>query len=107
MGFGRRYRKASAARRSGLGATSDRHPIGTGETFRLTAIIAESEREPVFSMTAARWFSTARWPMPKKVVGLSMQRPRLIFDDRDVAMRVCRQGCHNSKDYTEGLIWHL
>jgi hypothetical protein len=60
VGFGRRYRKASAARRSRPGATSDRHPIGTGESFRLTAISAESERKPVFSITAARWFSTKR-----------------------------------------------
>ena len=33
MGFGRRYRKASAARRSRSGATSDRHPIGAGNPF--------------------------------------------------------------------------
>jgi hypothetical protein len=83
-------RKASAPRRSRPGATSDRHPIGTEESFRPAAprwsagdpdpvpgsaarakrISAESECEPVFFMTAARWFSTVRWLMPKLYGGL-------------------------------------
>jgi hypothetical protein len=98
VGFGRRYRKASAACRSwaarlrigtrsaqekpfdrpnrvrGQRGVSDPVPGSAASAKRISA---ESEREPVFSMTAARWFSTKRWLMPKKVVGLSLCNARV------------------------------
>jgi hypothetical protein len=85
---GRRFRTGTAARWSRPSATSDRHPIGAAELSTGRAalfgkrkdcdpvpgsaasakpISAERECEPVFFMTAARWFSTVRWLMPKKV----------------------------------------
>src|SRR5689334_19668182 len=36
-----------------------------GSAARAKRISAESECEPVFFMTAARWFSTVRWLMPR------------------------------------------
>jgi hypothetical protein len=81
---GRRCRTGTA-RWSRPSATSDRHPIGAAELSTGRAalfgkwkdcdpvpgsakrISAERECEPVFFMTAARWFSAVRWLMPKKV----------------------------------------
>jgi hypothetical protein len=46
----------------GQRAESDPVP---GSAARAKRISAESECEPVFFMTAARWFSTVRWLMPR------------------------------------------
>jgi hypothetical protein len=59
-----------------LGQRGDSDPVPESAT-RAKRISAESECEPVFFMTAARWFSTVRWLMPKKVVGLSRCNARV------------------------------
>jgi hypothetical protein len=69
-----------------FGQRKDCDPV-PGSAASAKQISAERECELVFFMTAARWFSTVRWLMPKKVVGLSRCNARvLISDDRDVAL---------------------
>ena len=46
------------------GQREDSHPV-PGSAARAKRISAESPCEPVFFMTAARWFSTVRWLMPR------------------------------------------
>ena len=46
------------------GQRGDSDPV-PGSPARAKRISSESECEPVFFMTAARWFSTVRWLMPR------------------------------------------
>jgi hypothetical protein len=47
-----------------LGQRRDCDPV-PGSAASAKRISAESECKPVFFMTAARWFSTVRWLMPR------------------------------------------
>jgi hypothetical protein len=58
--------RSSTGRTALFGQQKGCDPV-PGSAASAKPISAERECEPGFFMTAARWFSTVRWLMPKKV----------------------------------------
>ena len=126
----RRPRKGAAARWSRPGATSDRPDRRRGASRQVASpllgqrrdcdpvpgsaasakrISAERECEPVFFMTAARWFSIVRWLMPRSaamfLLGWPASTSSMIWRWRGRPARRVAAASRRTEDLVESRVY--